>query len=31
LSVAATSVDSWLLVFSLGRPIEEGSIMDFAR
>jgi NTE family protein len=31
LSVAATSIDSWLLVFSLGRPIEEGSIMDFAR
>jgi outer membrane protein assembly factor BamA len=31
LSIAGASINSWLLTFSLGRPIEEGSILDFAR
>jgi NTE family protein len=29
LSLATTSNDQWQLVFSLGRPIEEGTIADF--
>jgi outer membrane protein assembly factor BamA len=31
LSVAAASTNSWLVTISFGRPIEEGSILDFAR
>jgi NTE family protein len=31
LSVAGTSIGTWIVSFSLGRPIEEGSILDFAR
>jgi len=30
-SVAGTSTDTWVVSFSLGRPVEEGSITDFAR
>jgi NTE family protein len=31
LSVAGASTNSWLVTISFGRPIEEGSILDFAR
>jgi len=31
LSLAGASINSWLITFSLGRPIEEGTILDFAR
>ncbi len=31
LSVAGANVNKWLITFSLGRPIEEGTILDFAR
>ncbi len=30
-SIGVASSRSWLLSFGLGRPIEEGTIMDFAR
>jgi outer membrane protein assembly factor BamA len=31
LSLAGASINSWVVTISFGRPIEEGSILDFAR
>jgi NTE family protein len=31
LSIAHASINNWVIAFSLGRPVEEGSVLDFAR